>query len=135
MLLGRITYRQEESINSGDISSERSSAVGWYALLSLLCLAAFLQVRSFGFLGYDDAIYIGKSQATQLVAKGLTAEGFRWIWTADAMSLWEPLSYLSHMADVQLFGNEAEDAAGHHLLNLLIHIVNCLLYTSDAADE
>lgn len=130
MLLGRITYRQEESINSGDISSERSSAVGWYALLSLLCLAAFLQVRSFGFLGYDDAIYIGKSQATQLVAKGLTAEGFRWIWTADAMSLWEPLSYLSHMADVQLFGNEAEDAAGHHLLNLLIHIVNAFLVFS-----
>ncbi len=130
VLLGRNTYKREESIKSGDISSGRSWAVGWYALLALLCLAAFLQVRSFDFLGYDDANYIGKSSTTALIGRGLTTEGFRWVWTADAMSLWEPLSYLSHMVDVQLFGNEAGDAAGHHLQNLLIHIVNAFLVFS-----
>jgi hypothetical protein len=37
---------------------------------------------------------------------------------------WHPLTWLSHMLDLQLFGL---DPTGHHLTNLALHLVNVLL--------
>lgn len=37
---------------------------------------------------------------------------------------WHPLTWLSHMADVQLFGMNPR---GHHLVNVAIHAVTALL--------
>ncbi|HTZ38683.1 MAG TPA: tetratricopeptide repeat protein, partial [Syntrophales bacterium] len=37
---------------------------------------------------------------------------------------WHPLTWLSHMLDVELFGL---DAGRHHQVNLLLHILNCLI--------
>jgi hypothetical protein len=92
-----------------------------------LCLAVFGQVRQFEFVGYDDPIYTGNWPTSRVVGDGLSAAGLAWIWTASAASLWEPLNYLSHMIDVELWGNDAKSAGGHHLTNLALHCLNGLL--------
>src|SRR5438552_16430602 len=57
-------------------------------------------------------------------ARGLTWNGVAWAFTTGHASNWHPLTWLSHMVDVQLYGMHA---GGHHLTNLFFHIVNTLL--------
>ena len=45
------------------------------------------------------------------VLAGLTRAGAAWAFTTFHESNWHPLTWLSHMADAQLFG---ADPAGHH---------------------
>jgi hypothetical protein len=47
-----------------------------------------------------------------------------WIFTHSYHGNWLPLTAISHMLDFHWFG---VDAAGHHLMNLAIHLVNCCL--------
>ena len=55
---------------------------------------------------------------------GWTTEGFNWAFTTTHHRHWHPLTWLSHMTDVQLFGL---DAGRHHLTSLFFHIVNTIL--------
>jgi Flp pilus assembly protein TadD len=91
------------------------------ALLALVTLAVHGQVLSHDFLHYDDPIYVGDNPA---VREGLSWQGIRWAFTAMHRSNWFPLTWLSHMLDCQLFGL---NPAGHHLTNLLFHVLNTLL--------
>jgi protein O-mannosyl-transferase len=56
--------------------------------------------------------------------RGLTWHGVAWAFTTEHAVNWHPLTWLSHMLDVQLYGL---DAGAHHLTNLLFHIGNTLL--------
>ena len=56
--------------------------------------------------------------------EGFTWEGIRWAFTALAAANWHPLTWLSHMLDVSLFGL---DPGFHHLVNLLFHLLNTAL--------
>ena len=47
-----------------------------------------------------------------------------WAFTAFEQSNWHPLTWLSHMLDVQLYGLEA---GGHHVTNIIFHVSNTLL--------
>jgi tetratricopeptide (TPR) repeat protein len=58
------------------------------------------------------------------VKGGLTGENVAWAFSATAMSNWHPLTWLSHMTDVQLFGL---DPRGHHLTNVFFHAASTLL--------
>jgi Flp pilus assembly protein TadD len=98
-------------------SSENAIAVG----LSALTLAVYWSVGSHPFIGFDDPLYLTENPA---VRDGLTLAGIRWAFTAFNVSNWHPLTWISHMADVSLFGM---NAGGHHMVSLLIHIVNTLL--------
>ena len=59
-----------------------------------------------------------------VVKHGLTWRGVVWAFTRAHGSNWHPLTWLSHMADCQLFGVHP---AGHHLVNLTLHLANCFL--------
>lgn len=50
--------------------------------------------------------------------------GFRWVWTATEEGNWHPVTWLSHMLDVQVFGLHA---GGHHFVSLLFHVANTSL--------
>ena len=92
------------------------------ALLSVLVLLAFANVSDNGFVPYDDDRYITANPA---VSDGLSAAGLRWAFTSVGYaSNWHPLTWLSHMLDVQLFGL---DPGRHHAVNLLLHLAGCLL--------
>jgi tetratricopeptide (TPR) repeat protein len=84
--------------------------------LALLTVVVFSQVRGFSFLAYDDQGYLTENRA---VLQGLSREGLRWAFTTFHAANWHPLTWISHMADVTLFGT---DPAGHHLHNLALHL-------------
>ncbi len=89
-------------------------------LLAALVFAAFAPVSGFHFLVYDDYSYITNNA---VVREGLTAPGLSWAFTTFRSANWHPLTWLSHMLDVELFGL---DAGPHHLVNLLFHLANTL---------
>ena len=90
-------------------------------LLFIATLLAYWQVTGHEFVRYDDDVYITENSH---VKAGLTPESIRWSLTATDSGNWHPLTWLSHMLDVQLFGM---NAGRHHLTNLLLHIANSLL--------
>jgi tetratricopeptide (TPR) repeat protein len=96
------------------------------ALIAILVatVAVYAQVVQFGFVSWDDPLYVtGNGQ----VRHGLSAQGAAWALTARDDSNWLPLTWLSHMLDVSLFGSWA---GGHHLTNLLLHVTNTALLFS-----
>ena len=92
-----------------------------YFFLVIATLAAFWQVNNCDFIAFDDPNYI---TANKHVQNGITLEGIQWAFTTNQSSNWHPLTWISHMLDVQLFGMQPR---WHHLTNLLFHIANTLL--------
>jgi Flp pilus assembly protein TadD len=94
----------------------------WIAVL--LCvgtLAVYAQVRHHGFVDYDDPDYVF---ANPVVMKGLSAQGVAWAFTTGHAGNWHPLTWLSHMIDVELYGREP---GAHHVTSLLLHVLDTLL--------
>jgi len=89
--------------------------------LTLLVLAVYWEVKDCEFVVYDDNAYVGLNRHVQA---GLTREGFVWAFTTTHANFWQPLTWLSHMLDCQLFGLRS---GMHHMMNLLFHIGNSLL--------
>jgi hypothetical protein len=73
------------------------------------------------FVGYDDTVYVTENQH---VLRGLIWEQADWAFANLTAGFWQPLTWLSHMLDVQLYGLHAW---GHHLTNLLLHVANTVL--------
>ena len=90
-------------------------------LLVLTTLFAYRRSLSSDFITLDDPWYV---TANTRVQEGLNSGSFAWAWTAFDASNWHPVTWLSHMLDVQLFGL---DAGKHHLTNLLLHCANAVL--------
>jgi tetratricopeptide (TPR) repeat protein len=93
------------------------------ALIALVTLAVFWPVTHHQFIRYDDQLYL---TANPHVQAGLRRAGLVWAFghlTGEG-TYWHPLTWLSHMLDCQMFGLKP---AGHHLVNLLIHVANAVL--------
>jgi Flp pilus assembly protein TadD len=91
--------------------------------LALVGLVALVYARVLGheFVNYDDDRYV---TANARVVHGLTPTGFAWALSATHAANWHPLTWLSHMLDVELYGL---DAAGHHLTSVALHAANAVL--------
>jgi len=89
--------------------------------LVLLTFAAFWGVRSAGFVRYDDDRYVTDNAR---VLGGLTWDNAGWAFSNLQVGFYYPLTWLSHMADVELYGL---DAGRHHWTSLLLHVLNVLL--------
>jgi len=92
-----------------------------YIILAVAALVAYEPVRKNGFVNYDDTGYVTKNQNVQ---SGINVKSVIWAFTSFHMGIWHPLTWLSHMLDCQLFGL---NPLGHHLVSLLLHILNALL--------
>jgi tetratricopeptide (TPR) repeat protein len=90
-------------------------------LLALITLLAYLPAARDGFVNYDDQDYVTENSVVQ---KGLTWTGIKWAFTTGHASNWHPLTWLSHMADCELFGL---NPGAHHLVNVLFHTANVVL--------
>jgi len=99
--------------------------LGRYLLLcSLLAAgvwAVYGQTTGFDYIGYDDRLYVVENSQ---VRKGLSRESIAWAWTSRQESNWFPLTRLSHLLDVEMFGLHP---GGHHATNALLHVFNVLL--------
>jgi tetratricopeptide (TPR) repeat protein len=92
------------------------------AILAILVLAVYAQVRNHRFLNFDDPIYLN---ANPHVLAGLSADSIRWAFTSlDTGGAWHPVTWLTHMTAVELFGVR-EDR--HLLINVFFHLANTLL--------
>src|SRR5580704_10522580 len=90
-------------------------------MLTFGTLACYWPVHRFDFVNLDDPLYVYQ---TRMVQQGLTWPGVVWAFQCVKGGNWNPLVWLSHMADCQFFGLTP---AGHHIMNLLLHVANVLL--------
>lgn len=101
--------------------SERNRTILAAAAIVAASWVAYGQVRHHDFVTFDDPRYV---EENDWVKQGLTAEGVRWAMTTTLVANWHPVTWLSHMADVELFGM---DPGAHHLVSLVIHLLNSAL--------
>ncbi len=90
-------------------------------LLFLGTLALYYPALGNGFVNYDDPAYV---TANLQVQQGFTSRSLAWAFTSTAEANWHPLTWISHMLDVQWFGLRP---AGHHAQSVLWHAVNVVL--------
>ena len=109
------------------MSSQKTSSaklrliVGLAIVIATVTLLVFAPVRQNRFLNWDDQSYVTQNDYVQ---GGLTKAGIVWAFTSSHSANWHPLTWISHMVDVALFGM---NPTGHHTTNLLLHAVNAAL--------
>ncbi len=90
--------------------------------LVLAVLIAYWPAAGNDFVNYDDDVYV---TGNRHVRGGLTWHGIVWAVTSVGYAgNWHPLTWLSHMLDVELFGLHPR---GHHLVSLVLHAGNTVL--------
>jgi protein O-mannosyl-transferase len=89
--------------------------------LVLATAAAYQPVFKNGFVNFDDDVYVTENSN---IKNGFTWQSVSWALTSAHAENWHPLTWLSHILDYKLFGL---NPAGHHLTNLMLHIINTLL--------
>ncbi|HWS16155.1 MAG TPA: tetratricopeptide repeat protein [Candidatus Methylomirabilis sp.] len=89
--------------------------------LALSVLAVYGRTAWHPFITFDDEQYVASNPVVQ---RGLTADGAAWAFRTTHATNWHPLTWLSHMTDVELFG---VDPGAHHLVNVLLHAANAVL--------
>lgn len=92
-----------------------------FIFLALTTFVVFYQVIDYDFTIYDDPEYITDNV---YVIRGISLDNFIWAFSSFHAANWHPLTWLSHMTDIQIFGL---NPAGHHFVNLMLHILNTLL--------
>jgi len=109
----RLSMMQNISRNRRDI----------FVILALLffTFAVYSQGFNHDFVNFDDPKYVIENPD---VRSGLSLKGTVWAFTTTHASNWHPLTWLSHMLDIELFGLSA---GWHHMTSLLFHIFNTLL--------
>lgn len=117
---GRISSgpRQRRAATTGLSPAVRKFAP---ASIVLLTIFVFAPVLGFDFVNFDDPVYVLDNP---IIADGLTWSGVKHAFTMIQAGYWIPVTWLSHMADVELFGF----APGlHHLVNVVLHVLTTLL--------
>lgn len=79
------------------------------------------QVLGYSFLTYDDGLYVTENPH---VMGGLNLVNLKWAFTTAHASNWHPLTWISHMLDIYLFGM---NSGHHHAMNVVFHTANSLL--------
>ncbi len=109
---------------SGDVQAGRRNRM-WALWIGLALIAGnllvFGPIRNHDFVAYDDPAYV--TENPQVLA-GLTWRGLAWACTSGYAANWHPLTWISHMLDVQFYG---VNAGLHHLTSLVLHIAGALL--------
>ncbi len=89
--------------------------------IAVLTAVTFAPVREFDFVNYDDLEFVAENPH---IATGLTAANLRWVFQNAYAATGGPVTWLSHLADVEMFGL---NPGGHHLSSLVIHALNAVL--------
>ena len=90
-------------------------------LLVLAVAIVFGRTVAFDFVDYDDLIYVSDNPE---LARGLGADGIAWALTTTRCTNWHPLTWLSLLADHELYGAKPW---GYHLTNVLLHAATVVL--------
>ena len=109
-------------------SAHTSARWGLFSPAMWVCLAliavnvaVYAPVVHHQFTNYDDPEYV---RLNPHLSAGVTWRNVSWALTTGYQSYWHPLTWMSHMLDVQLYGL---NPGPHHAVNLLLHIANTIL--------
>ena len=90
-------------------------------LLAIVTFGVYFQTRDFDFVQYDDFLYVVNNQ---LISEGFSPDAVVESFKTIQVSNWHPVTWLSHMLDVEVFG---VDPGPHHLVNVVLHVLNTVL--------
>ena len=95
------------------------------AILSLIIAVSvftvYYQVISFDFINFDDPVYV---KDNPIIKHGISWQGTKWAFSVVYASNWHPLTWISHMVDVELYSMRP---GMHHLTNVFLHMLNSIL--------
>jgi len=118
--LDRMDASRSQQSSTG--SNGHAAVAGVCVLLAAAVFLVFGQTLRHDFVNYDDDVYF---YANPQVQAGLTWNGVIWAFrTTGYAGNWHPLTWLSLMLDVDLFG---ADPVGPHLTNVLLHAATTVL--------
>ena len=103
------------------ISRNKYHGIAGIVLLTAMVLALYWPVTGYEFIAMDDNMYVVENPDIQ---KGLTPQGISWAMTTLYTANWYPLTWISLMADYELYGL---NPSGYHVTGLLLHTLNTLL--------
>jgi tetratricopeptide (TPR) repeat protein len=103
------------------ISGDSRTAVAVSIALAVAIVAVYAQVIHHQFINFDDPEYIVSNPH---VNTGLSLANVVWAFTTVYAAYWHPLTWISHMLDVSLFGL---DAGKHLFVNVLLHAANTIV--------
>jgi len=108
------------SDGSGDDRGRSAQAipvrvVAWsLALVSIISLWVFRNVLDNGFVDWDDHAYLGELERMGR----FSWSSMRWMWTSLEPFYLQPIVWMTHLADYQIWGL---NATGHHATNWILH--------------
>jgi tetratricopeptide (TPR) repeat protein len=108
-----------DALESG--KSSRSHVWVLAALLGLATLGVYASSIRNGFVDFDDRDYVTLNDH---VKAGLSWQNIEWAFRSVEAANWHPLTWISHMADCQIFGL---NPAGHHAVSAALHAINAVL--------
>lgn len=99
----------------------RTQSLFAMALLCIITALAYRGVIHNNFVSFDDIEYIFENRH---VYDGLTFNGLVWAVSGVHLANWSPVTWVSHMTDMSLFG---ANPGGHHMTSLVLHLINIVL--------
>jgi tetratricopeptide (TPR) repeat protein len=91
------------------------------AALIGVTLILYAQAANFDYLNIDDDLYV---TANTHVQEGLSWHGIAWAFKTFFNANWHPLTWLSYMLDMQMFGM---NPGPQHVHNAILHAINAVL--------
>jgi len=91
------------------------------SLLASIVLIVYWPARHYGFLCYDDQLFITQNP---VVLSGLNWQSLSYAVSASVAENWHPVTILSHIIDCEVWG---PNPGRMHLVNVAFHIANTLL--------
>ncbi len=90
-------------------------------IIALSVFVIFKQTGGYSFISFDDGAYIKNNVH---VIKGLSLKNIKWAFTTGLTGNWHPLTWISYMLDVELYG---VTPGMIHMTNVFLHTINSLL--------
>ena len=103
------------------LSSPKSAFRFGLVAVFLAALIPYSAVYTFEYVLWDDNVYLIERPE---IHGGLTVDGIKWAFTTFENANWHPLTWLSYMLEIELFGL---NPGVMHLTNLGLHCLNTVL--------
>jgi hypothetical protein len=107
--------------DAGPARARRLTPIFIAMALAVITFIVYSGALSAEFSILDDDQYV---RANEHVSQGLSLSNIAWAFTHQHAAMYHPLTTISHMLDVQMWGM---NPLGHHLTSVLLHAISSVL--------
>jgi tetratricopeptide (TPR) repeat protein len=119
---GQTGVEKTLNIQPGPLTSSGHKWLLWPCLLlAAATMALYWPATAYNFVALDDDQYVYDNP---WVTHGLDWSTIKWAFTTTYAANWHPLTWLSHLLDIYMYGLPP---GGPHFTNVLLHALNALL--------